>query len=236
MSPSTPSICTSIHIAAYFVLALWGVKLLEFVMGWDLYWLGVYPRQWDALPGIFSAPLVHGSWQHIMSNTLPTLLLGSIVIFGYPRSRWWTLSIVWLLSGLGVWLFGRGSYHFGASGLTHGMFFFLLLSGLLRRDRRSAALLMIAFFMYSSMLLGIFPGEPGISFEYHLFGALSGLLCAYAFRHWDPKPQRKAYPWERRAGEPDPLVEEDDPVIGDQWRLTTEEDPDRKTPQSPPGT
>jgi membrane associated rhomboid family serine protease len=228
MSTANPSIRSSIHIAVYFILLLWVVKLLESVLGWNLYWLGVYPRHGDALLGILSAPLIHGSWQHIMSNTLPTLLLGSILIYGYPRSRWWTLVIVWLLSGLGVWLFGRESYHFGASGLTHGMFFFLLLSGLLRRDRRSAALLMIAFFMYSGMLLSVFPGEPGVSFEYHLFGALSGLLCAFAFRHWDPKPQRKVYPWERRAGDSNKDPEEEDPIIGDQWKMEALEEPGHK--------
>ena len=183
--------------------------------------LGVLPRSSDGLIGILTAPLIHGSWQHVMSNTLPMLLLGSILIFGYPRSRWWSLGLIWLLSGVGVWLFGRDSYHFGSSGLSHGIFFFLLISGLLRRDRRSVALLMIAFFMYSGMLLSIFPGEPGVSFEYHLSGALSGVLCAVIFRHWDPKLERKRFPWERKSD--DVHEEEEDAVIGDQWKIENSE-------------
>ena len=79
--------------------------------------LGVYPRSADGILGILVAPLIHGSWQHVMGNSLPMLLLGSILVFGYPRSRWWTLAIIWLLSGVGVWLMGRESYHFGSSGL-----------------------------------------------------------------------------------------------------------------------
>jgi membrane associated rhomboid family serine protease len=214
----SPSIKSSIRVAASFVLLIWIVKLCEVIFDWNLHLLGVYPRTIEGLVGIATAPLIHGSWQHLMGNSLPLLLLGSILVFGYPRSRWWALAIIWILSGAGVWLLGRESYHFGASGLTHGMFFFLLVSGLLRRDRRSTALLMIAFFMYSGMLLSIFPGTPGVSFEYHLFGAVAGALGAVIFRHRDPKPVRKIYPWETRTGKADPIAEAPDPIIGDQWR------------------
>jgi membrane associated rhomboid family serine protease len=172
--------------------------------------------------------MIHGSWQHVIGNTLPILLLGSILLYGYPRSRWWTLAIIWLLSGIGVWLLGRPSYHYGASGITHGMFFYLLVGGILRRDKRSIALLMVAFFMYGSMLLSILPREPETSYEYHLFGALGGVFCAICFRHWDPKPTLKIYSWERQSGDSDALTDEEDPIIGEQWKTEkqrTAEDP-----------
>jgi len=208
---------SSIAIATYFIALIWAVKFYELIFAIDLYNLGIYPRSEVGLLGIITAPLVHGSWQHLMGNSLPTLLLGSMLIYGYPKSRYWALAGIWILSGVGVWLFARSSYHFGASGLTHGMFFYLFIGGILRRDKRSAAILMIAFYMYGGMLLTIFPGDPGVSFESHLFGALAGAFCAYTFRDWDPKPKRLRYSWERKSGE-DNSPEEDDPVIGDQWR------------------
>ncbi|MFK8049491.1 MAG: rhomboid family intramembrane serine protease [Halioglobus sp.] len=222
MSNPPPSIALSIRVAAAFVLLIWVIKLVEVFFALDLHLLGVYPRDADGMIGILTAPLVHGSWQHLMGNSAPILLLGTALIYGYPKSRWWTFSLVWVLSGTGVWLMGRESYHFGASGLTHGMFFFLLISGFLRRDRRSAALLMLAFFMYSGMLFTIFPGKSGVSFESHLFGAVAGVLCAVMFRHWDPKPERKRYSWQRTPEEQSANIEEDDPIIGDQWRLDSE--------------
>ncbi|WP_420887170.1 rhomboid family intramembrane serine protease [Candidatus Litorirhabdus singularis] len=152
----------------------------------------------------------------MIGNTLPLLLLGTMLLYGYPKSRFWALAGIWLLSGAGVWLFARSSYHFGASGLTHGIFFYLFVSGILRRDRRSAALLMIAFYMYGGMLLTILPRDPGVSFESHFFGAMAGAMLAYAFRNWDPKPVRKQYSWQRNT-ESDENIDED-PVIGDQWR------------------
>ncbi len=233
MSATSPSIRSSVRIAFTFIVLIWLVKVCETVFGWNLFLLGVYPRSGEGLIGILTAPLIHGSWQHLVSNTLPMLLLGSILFFGYPRSRWWTLAIIWLLSGAGVWVFGRESYHFGSSGLSHGMFFFLLAGGLLRRDRRSAAILMIAFFMYSGMLLSVFPGQPGVSFEYHLFGALAGILCAFTFRHWDPKPAGTIYPWQSRVGEADPMSLEEDPVIGDQWKSDSLEESEAQAPDQP---
>lgn len=206
----------SILIATTFVAFIWGLKVFELVLGTDFYNLGVYPRTYSGLLGIVTAPLIHSSWEHIMGNTLPLVLLGSMLIYGYPKSRFWALTGIWLLSGTGVWLFARSSYHLGASGLTHGIFFYLFVGGILRRDRRSAALLMVAFYMYGGMLLSILPRDPGVSFESHFFGALSGSFLAYIFRNWDPKPMRKRYNWELRPNEKEDL--EEDPIIGDQWR------------------
>ena len=209
------SLQDSIFLAAGFVLLMWSVKLVESLLGENLYYLGVNPQALSGLFGVLVAPLIHGSVQHVLGNTLPVLLLGSMLIYGYPKSRWSVLIIVWLASGLGVWFFARSSFHIGASGLTHGVFFFLVIAGILRHDSRSSALLMVAFFMYGAMFWTIFPQEPGVSFEYHFFGALSGVVCAVALSHRDPKPVRKTYSWESA----DEDLEEDDPIIGDEWKI-----------------
>ncbi len=214
---TTHSLRHSVQTTFLFVAFLWLLHLLQFFVDFDLRSLGVLPRTQSGLVGILFAPLIHGSWQHLIANTPPMLLLGSMLMYGYPKSRYGAVIGIWLLSGIGVWMLARGNYHFGASGLTHGIFFYLFVSGILRRDRRSAAILMIAFYMYGGMLLTIFPRDPAISFESHLFGGASGVLFAFLLRHYDPKPERKRYPWERKHGEED-VEEEDDPIIGDQWR------------------
>jgi len=215
MNKNTP-LRNSIFTATAFVALIWWLKICEIMFGWNLYSLGIYPLNPNGLIGVLTAPLIHGSWSHISGNTLPLLLLGSILIYGYPKSRWWTLSIIWLISGMGVWLFARETHHIGASGLTHGMFFYLFFNGIFRRDKRSIVLLMIAFFMYGSMLLTIFPREPGISYEYHFFGALGGTLCAFIFKQWDPKLKEAKYSWEQQTGD-GYVIEEEDLIIGDQW-------------------
>lgn len=229
------SVQDSIIIVSGFTLLLWTIKLAESFIGESLHQLGVYPMTASGLFGILAAPLIHGSWQHLLSNTLPVLLLGSMLLYGYPKSRWWVLAVVWLVSGLGVWIFARSSYHIGASGIGHGMFFYLFVAGILRRDKRSIAMLMVAFFMYGTMFWTIFPQAPGISFEYHLFGALSGAACALLFRRWDPRPVEKTYAWEGAASDDD--LEEDDPIIGDQWRLEScDGSVDRRSDRNDRGT
>ncbi|WP_416308299.1 rhomboid family intramembrane serine protease [Neptunicella sp. SCSIO 80796] len=200
----------SFILSLLFVCLLWWVKLGELFLDWDLSVFGVLPMHSQGLIGIFAAPLIHGSLNHIFSNTLPTLILGTLLLYGYPKSRWWVLLIVWLGSGLGVWLFAREATHIGASGLSHGMFFFLLVASILRRDKRSVAIMMIVFLLYGSMTMTIFPREPNISFEYHFFGAIAGSLCAFIFWRRDPKPVEKKYQWEG--------TEDDDPLIGDEWQ------------------
>ncbi len=210
----------SIILACGFVLLIWLIKLFEVTLGVSLATLGVLPQTASGLVGVVAAPLIHVSWQHVLSNTLPILLLGSMLIYGYPASRWRVLIVVWLVSGLGVWWFARSSYHMGASGIAHGMFFYLFVAGILRRDKRSSALLMVAFFMYGSMFWTIFPNQAGVSFEYHFFGALSGAVCAIVFRHRDPVPEKKMYSWDYEAEEND--EDEDDVLIGDEWKVETE--------------
>jgi membrane associated rhomboid family serine protease len=185
--------------ALYFTLCLWLIKLVEERFMLDLHVLAIYPREVLGLLGILFAPLLHGSWGHLAANSVPLLVLGALQAYGYPASKWKTILVIWLVSGLGVWLFGRPNYHLGASGLTTGLFYFLFIAAIVRRDKVSIGLMFIAVFMFGGILLGILPWDPKISFEAHFFGAVGGALSVFLFRHMDPKPPKKVYDWEREG-------------------------------------
>ena len=177
------------------------VLLLVIVFG--LQGLGDYrpfavsPRSLHGLPGVLTAPLLHGSPAHLVANAGALLLLGTLALAVYPRASVRALPLMWLGSGLGAWLLGdAGSYHLGASGLTHGLMFLVFTLGLLRRDRPSIAAGMIAFLFYGGMLLTVLPQEPGVSWQSHLGGALGGIVAAFLFRRADPVPLRRKYSWE----------------------------------------
>lgn len=216
MMKSRNSLSHSVLLTLFFVSLLWCIKSAELMFGWELDWLTLRPLQLEGLVGIATAPLLHGSLEHLFNNTLPLLLLLSFLWYGYPNSRGRVILTVWLGSGIGVWLFAREAMHLGASGLTHGIFFYLLVVSMLRRDKSSIAIMMIAFFMYGGMTMTIFPREPGISFEYHFFGALSGVVSALLWFKRDPKPVEPAYAWENQA-------EQEDELIGDAWRSEEDE-------------
>ncbi len=181
---------------------LWLLWLAAWLLGWHMDDLGIVPRRFSGMLGILTAPLAHASFAHLMSNTLPIALLATLTLYCYPRATRWALPTIWLLSGLGVWLFARDAVHVGASGVANGLMLFLFLAGLLRRDRLAVVTSLVVFFLYGSMLASVLPTEQHISFEYHLAGAVAGALSAIALFRRDPLPPRKRYSWEDDPDEP----------------------------------
>jgi len=66
----------------------------------------------------------------------------------------------------------------------------------LRRDRLAIVTALVVFFLYGGMLLSVLPREQHISFEYHLAGAVAGVLSAFLLYRLDAAPPRKRYSWE----------------------------------------
>lgn len=202
--------------AISFTALLWLIKLTEIGLSVDFVQLGIYPRAQNGVWGLLWAPLLHGSLFHLFANTAPLIILGTALLYGYPRAAKILIPILYLGSGVGVWLFGRVGYHIGASGLIFGMVFFIFTIGALRWDRRAIALSLVVFLLYGGMIWGILPQAPGISFESHLFGALIGTLMAFLLKGRDTPPPEKVYSWEGEEEE-EPTSEQDDEAWNS-WR------------------
>jgi len=186
----------SFTIVASFTAALWIIKVAETLTGFALYKYGIHPGQLSGLTGILFAPLIHSSFSHLFANTAPVLILGTALLYGYPKSAKIVIPVIYIGTGLGVWLFAREVYHIGASSLTFGFMFFVFTIGAIRWDKRAIALSMIVFFLYGGMIWGIFPNEAGISYESHFFGAAMGIILAVLLRNYDPHAPDKIYSWE----------------------------------------
>ena len=183
------------NLSFAFVVLLGGVFIAQ--PAFDVAAWTVQPHALTGLLGVLTAPLLHGSPEHLAANAISLLLLGTLAGAVYPRATLRALPLLWLGSGFGAWLLGEvGSRHLGASGLGHGLMFLVFGLGLLRRDRPAVAAAMIAFFLYGGMLLTVLPHEPGVSWQSHLGGAAAGLLAAWLFRRSDPLPPRRRYSWE----------------------------------------
>ncbi|HEX6707101.1 MAG TPA: rhomboid family intramembrane serine protease [Albitalea sp.] len=185
----------AVRISLAFVALLWLLFLANWALDLDPEVSGIHPRQWSGLPGIVFAPLVHASFDHLLANTLPLFVLGTVMLFLYPNAMLRALPAVWLGSGVLVWLFGRESVHFGASGLVFGWAGYAFVAGILRRDRRAIAASLVVWFMYGSLIWGVVPVPSGVSWETHLAGLLIGVALALVLRHLDVPP-RKRYAWE----------------------------------------
>ena len=190
----------SVIVPVGFILLLWVIRLTETITGLNLTIFGLYPHRISGLIGIIAAPLLHASFNHLISNSIPVLLLSGGIIYFYPKSAFRVFAMVYIIPGIFVWFFGRQAYHIGASGLIYGFVSFLFFSGIIRRDNRSIALALIVTFLYGGIIWGILPIDAKISWEYHLFGALTGIYCAILFRKLDPPPK---YDWEDEEDEQD---------------------------------
>ena len=168
-----------------FVALLWIQLLMQYVFDMQFGSYGILPRHTDSLVGIITAPMVHADYAHLLSNSIPLLVFGVAILYFYRNVALQSLLLIYVFTGLTVWAFARsGSYHIGASGLVYGMWAFILGMGIFQRNIKSIALALLMISFYGGgMVAGMLPDQPGVSWESHLFGALVGLLVAYAFRH-----------------------------------------------------
>lgn len=182
MSGNGRTIIGSAVPAIRMVFLMWLVFFLDYIQGFDFGTLGIYPRTTSGLIGIITAPLIHGSVMHILSNTFPVLILGAILFFTYKRIAGRVFMGAYFLTNILVWLLARPSYHIGASGLVYGLAAFLISFGIFRRDTISILISFIVLLLYGSIFWGVLPANNGVSWESHLFGAIVGVLLALTFK------------------------------------------------------
>lgn len=175
-----PDFQPGLRLLVGFLAALWVLELVDTLLLRGAFnRLGIRPRQVRGLFGILVAPCLHGNLGHLAANTGPFAILGTLILFGGLDTLWTVTGLVWLISGVGVWLFGRANTtHLGASGLVFGYLGFLLLRGYFEQSPVAIAIALLVGFLYSGALWGLLPLQKGRSWSGHLFGFLGGILAA----------------------------------------------------------
>ena len=187
----------SLRFPLQFLLLIWGVHIVQTLFLFDFGFLGVYPRTIQGLKGVLFSPLIHADFGHLISNSVPFFVLTTIITFFYERVSVVAFFMIYFLTGLAVWSFGRSVFHIGASGVVYGLVAFVFWSGIFRRNLKAIILALIVTVMYSGMFLGVLPNQPGISWESHLLGAIVGIFTAYWFKEDIEKDEKpKQYSWE----------------------------------------
>lgn len=178
----------SVVIVFALVSVLWVVQLLQFFKICDFSEYGNWPHHIEGLKGIIFSPFIHGSFEHLISNTLPILVLLLVLLNAYPSVALPVLIFIHLVSGTLVWLLAPDTgVHIGISGIIYGIATFLIASGIFRKDRTSVAIAIFVGLAYGGMVIGFLPKE-GVSWQSHLYGALSGLIIAFIYRKRDLPP------------------------------------------------
>lgn len=167
-----------------FTAVLYVVEIVDLATGLRLDADGIVPRRLDGLDGVLWAPLLHHGWAHLLANTLPFLIFGFLAMAGGIGQFVAVTATIWLISGLGVWFTGNGTT-VGASGVIFGWLVFLLARGFFAHSARQILLAVVLFAFWGGLLFGILPGQPFVSWQAHLFGALAGLLAAWVVARAD---------------------------------------------------
>jgi membrane associated rhomboid family serine protease len=180
---SLGSIPLSFIVPSRILFLMWLIFFIELNLGINLSIFGILPREPLGLLGVLLAPLLHGSIVHLVSNTLPLLLLGTTLYYFYGKLAKRVFLLSYFLTGALVWLFGRTSFHIGASGLIYGIASFLFFSGIVRAEFKSLVISIAVVIGYGGLVWGVLPTIPGISWESHLSGVIVGGVVAFAYRN-----------------------------------------------------
>ena len=183
-----------VFVPVLFVLFIWVVYWIEVRFGFNLNFLGVFPRKVAGLPGIFFSPFIHSGISHLYHNSIPLLVLTASTFYFYRSIAWKVIVYGILLSGLLTWIIGRPSYHIGASGLIYVLVSFIFFKGVFTGYYRLVALSLLMVFLYGSMIWYTLPVDESISWEGHLAGFVTGFVFALIFKKNLAKPQK--YKWE----------------------------------------
>jgi len=202
----------SLAIPALLVTLMWVVKVTEAVIGIDLGRWGLVPHSAQDLLGVLTMPFLHGSWEHLMTNSVSFLVLGTALYYCYPTLANRVMVITYLASGLLTWCIGSpGSTHIGASALIYGLNLFLIVSGFIRGNRMLIVISLIMVFLYGGFIWGMIPTFAilqHISWEGHLSGAIVGVVLAFLYRKQGP--QKDVHHWDEDEDDDDNDENKDD--------------------------
>ncbi|MBD2036082.1 rhomboid family intramembrane serine protease [Leptolyngbya sp. FACHB-321] len=180
-SLSASDVATQAKIIGGLLTLMWALEFVDQVLlRRRLDRFGIAPRTQIGLWGILFAPLLHGTWQHLMANTLPFAVLGWLTLLRGVTEFTIATAVIWLVSGVGVWLFATPrTMHIGASSIIFGYFGFLLSRSYFEQELFSAVISVVVALLYGPLIWGILPSRRrGISWQGHLFGFVGGILTA----------------------------------------------------------
>lgn len=178
-----------------FLAVIWFIFLLQTFSGFRPGVLGNLPRDLWGLTGILFSPLLHGSLDHIVSNSIPFMVMCTSIFYFYEKVAARGFIMMYFLSGIALWLLGNLFFcgtefnrscslpHIGASGVVYALLSFIFWTGVFRKSLQSIILALVVTVMYSGYFAGIGPNQEGnVSWEGHLFGALVGIFTAFYYR------------------------------------------------------
>jgi membrane associated rhomboid family serine protease len=171
----------SLFLPLLLLLTMWILKIYEYTLDLSFAYLGIFPLKAEGLFGILFSPLIHGDFEHLISNSISFLVLSVGLFYFFRKFAYKLFFLMYFITGILVWLTARESYHIGASGVIYALASFIFFSGVFTKRKELLAIALIVVFQYGSMVWGLFPLKEGVSWESHLMGFITGIFIAVIF-------------------------------------------------------
>lgn len=180
---TSKEIQTKAYIIGVLTFFLVAVQVINMLTGQSLGAFGIEPRDLTGLGGIIFSPFIHGSFQHLFSNIFAFVIMGGLIIWQSVEQFFKISIFIMFTSGLLVWGFGPEQVLIvGASGVIFGYFGYLLSRAFINKDPTSILIAVLVGLSYGSIIFGILPGAPGVSWQSHLAGLICGIFAAWIWR------------------------------------------------------
>jgi membrane associated rhomboid family serine protease len=148
---------------------------------------GIFARNLDHIWGVFTAPFLHFSWQHLIANTVPFLFMGVIIALQGARRLLLVTLVIIVVGGLGTWLIApSGTDTAGASGVVFGYASYLFARGFFNRSVLELLTGLVVGVVWGGALLSSIVPHTGVSWQGHVCGAIGGVVAAYLVRREPP--------------------------------------------------
>lgn len=132
LSQGKRDLLRAMYVPSILLMFMWASKCIEEAFGISFGEYGIFPKSPGGITGILTAPLIHKDFNHLVSNSIPLFLLTTAIFYFYRPLAFRIIVLLWLVTGLCVWIGGRDAFHIGASGLVYGEASFLFFSGIIR--------------------------------------------------------------------------------------------------------
>ena len=173
------------------VALMWAVEVVDVIADHQLDQYGIEAREPEGLDGIVTAPFLHVGFGHLISNTIPFVIMGLLIAIEGARRLLAVFAIVALVSGLGTWIVApEGSIHVGASGVVFGFATYLIARGWFNKRTGQIAIGLVILVIWGGVLVAGLQPREGISWQGHLFGAIGGVVAASVLARRDAEPAR----------------------------------------------
>ena len=179
---ANPDIKQKVVVVGGLSALLFVIEIVNLLLGHSLNFLGIVPREVGGLIGILTSPFLHGSMDHFMSNIGPFAVLSGFIVWRGVDHYIKVSVAIMLATGLMVWALHPPAIIVGASGVIFGYLGYLIGRAFFEKNQNDIIIAVVVMFIYGGMVFGVFPGTPGVSWESHLFGLISGIGTAWLWR------------------------------------------------------